>query len=161
MQTFAKKRSCQFLVLLKSSSGEGTFLPKSHRDNLIHSNTSLSSSPGLVSNHQFVTSFGTISSRLVWSGLVAEIMLNFQHLSNICPILDISWWLTWLKLTFLPQYVIRQSFLSRLWDRTLVSVWKSAINPTSIIIAPVHSWEWSPNFTYWQINSDKAVNFTW
>ena len=28
------------------------------------------------------------------SGLVAEIMLNFQHLSNICPILDISWWST-------------------------------------------------------------------
>ena len=39
-------------------------------------------------------------------GLVAEISFNF----NICPILDISWCLTYMKLKYLPKYLIIQSF---------------------------------------------------
>jgi hypothetical protein len=52
-----------------------------------------------------ICNFYTKTSLL--GSVAAEIMLNFQYLSNIWPLLDISWWLTCMKLKLLPQYVIR------------------------------------------------------
>ena len=52
----------------------------------------------------------SIYSRYLTANALFADRSNFQHLFNICPILDISWWLTCLKLKYPPKYLIIQSF---------------------------------------------------